>query len=111
MITRFFKDYNKLFAEELNKNYKVKKIIGEISPKDIHLLHYAIQYTWVRLLYEHFPTVLNFGKYFYVFTKSQILLDKFEINNYHKMRKENKRKPSEHPDRVKKWTKHLGRTN
>lgn len=111
MITRFFKDYNKLFADELNKNTQITRLIGKIKPVDIHLLHNVIQYTWVRLLYEHFPTILNFGKYFYVFTKRQELLDKFDINKYIKPRRKKKLKTKESEAFGKKWSTHIDRLN
>lgn len=51
-----------------------------------------VQFTWLHVLYSAFPTVLNFGKYFYIFTKHQRLLDLYKIENYHKMKKERRAK-------------------
>ena len=90
MIDKFIKDYNQLFADELNKSKVVQSYIGPIKPNDMHKLHSVIQFTWLHTLYSYFPTVLNFGKYFYIFTKHQRILDKYEISNYHKMTKERK---------------------
>ncbi len=98
-----------MFADELNKSKVVQDYIGPINKKDIHLLHSVVHFTWLHVLYSSFPTVLNFGKYFYIFTKHQYLLDMYKIENYQKLERERKAKYAKRPRNSKKekWAKHL----
>ncbi len=81
-----------MFANELNKSKVVQSYIGPISKGNIHLLHSMVHFTWLHVLYSHFPTKLNFGKFFYLFTKTQETIDKYQIDNYYKLRKERVKK-------------------
>ena len=76
------KEFNKLFRDELNKKYLIKKYLGSIQEKDIFVLHYMFSNFMFRTLWSHFPTVINFGKIFSFKSKPKNVVDYWNGHSY-----------------------------
>jgi len=105
--------FAKIFAEEINKSATVQKYVGEVSEKDIWLIHKPATFRIFDFLYSNNPAVLFFGKFFYLFTKPQDIIDKYSIEKSHERFKEaNKKRGRAKADRnkydKKLWSAHLG---
>lgn len=102
-----------MFADELNKSKLVRDMLGGVNPKSMHILHSAVQMTWVRTLYSHFPTVLNFGKYFYLFTRHQSTIDlcKIDVFNERMREKAKIKKPRKADSNAAKLSAYLKKVN
>lgn len=78
MVDKFIKNYNDLFLEEINDIWLVQKHIGKLTTGDISKLHVMVAEGILHLLYAHFPTILIFNPYFFIFSNTRKHVD------YHK---------------------------
>ncbi len=69
MIIKSIKEFNQLFVDELNNTPMMVNYLGEITEKEVNLMHRAFHLRIVRYIYSHFPARLDFGHYFHIFSK------------------------------------------
>ena len=62
-------EFNEVFKKELLKTVIIKKYIKDLTDDDMNKIHKIFTNHFIRLLLLNIPGVLNFGKYFFLFSK------------------------------------------
>ena len=71
MVLRYIKEFNELFIKEINSRHRVKLYRKEITKREINMLHAAVIKVIINQLFDYFPTRINFGKYFFIYSRNQ----------------------------------------